>query len=608
MESFVVSARKYRPLGFEEVVGQGHITTTLKNAIEQNQLAQALLFCGPRGVGKTTCARILSRMINGFEAQNGDANTANLNIYELDAASNNSVEDIRNLIDQVRYPPQEGKYKVYIIDEVHMLSNQAFNAFLKTLEEPPSYAIFILATTEKHKVIPTILSRCQIYDFNRIEIEDIVGQLKKIAKKEGISYDDDALHLIAQKSDGALRDALSMFDLIVTFSSDKKITYQNTITHLHILDHDYYFKLSDLFIEQNLSATLVLFDEILKKGFDAHNFLIGLAQHFRNVLVCQNPATLVLLEVSENVKNKFKDQAERSSTSFLLSGLNMINLCDQGYKQSKNQRLHIELCLMKLSQLDRAFKLSAPEEVVKKKSLDLDDRSMPHQKIDSKEIAEGKREKQTDQSIPKEAPDTSSLSQKEIPSILNKNKTESPGERQEVKEDENTDPVKTVESAAPSLESKPDSLSPTQKETPSIFKKKKDHPPKEDKEKILKNEAFTEGELQEAWKGFIELRKKKVVSEMEQLILTRQITKKDMNALIVLNSSLEIAILDRIEVELVNFLRETLSNDQLIVHKEVKEDPKKDKLYTSKDKYDFMVKEQPLLQKLKDKLGLDFEY
>ena len=608
MESFVVSARKYRPLGFEEVVGQGHITTTLKNAIEQNQLAQALLFCGPRGVGKTTCARILSRMINGFEAQNGDANTANLNIYELDAASNNSVEDIRNLIDQVRYPPQEGKYKVYIIDEVHMLSNQAFNAFLKTLEEPPSYAIFILATTEKHKVIPTILSRCQIYDFNRIEIEDIVGQLKKIAKKEGISYDDDALHLIAQKSDGALRDALSMFDLIVTFSSDKKITYQNTITHLHILDHDYYFKLSDLFIEQNLSATLVLFDEILKKGFDAHNFLIGLAQHFRNVLVCQNPATLVLLEVSENVKNKFKDQAERSSTSFLLSGLNMINLCDQGYKQSKNQRLHIELCLMKLSQLDRAFKLSAPEEVVKKKSLDLDDRSMPHQKIDSKEIAEGKREKQTDQSIPKEAPDTSSLSQKEIPSILNKNKTESPGERQEVKEDENIDPVKTVESAAPPLESKPDSLSPTQKETPSIFKKKKDHPPKEDKEKILKNEAFTEGELQEAWKGFIELRKKKVVSEMEQLILTRQITKKDMNALIVLNSSLEIAILDRIEVELVNFLRETLSNDQLIVHKEVKEDPKKDKLYTSKDKYDFMVKEQPLLQKLKDKLGLDFEY
>ena len=606
MESFIVSARKYRPLGFEEVVGQSHITTTLKNAIEHNQLAQALLFCGPRGVGKTTCARILSRMINGFEAQNGDANTANLNIYELDAASNNSVEDIRNLIDQVRYPPQEGKYKVYIIDEVHMLSNQAFNAFLKTLEEPPSYAIFILATTEKHKVIPTILSRCQIYDFNRIEIEDIVGQLKKIAQEEGISYDDDALHLIAQKSDGALRDALSMFDLIVTFSSDKKITYQNTITHLHILDHDYYFKLSDLFIEQNLSATLVLFDEILKKGFDAHNFLIGLAQHFRDVLVCQNPATLVLLEVSENIKNKFKDQAERSSTSFLLSGLNMINQCDQGYKQSKNQRLHIELCLMKLSQLDRAFKLSAPEER-EKKSPDLNDRPLFHQKIDSKELAEEKKEKQ-DQSMSKKASETSSLVQKETPSIFNKNITESPGEDKEIKEDENTDLVKRVESAVPSLELKPDSLSPTQKETPSIFKKKKDQRSKGVKEKILKNEAFTEGELQEAWKNFIELRKKKVVSEMEQLILTRKITKKDMNALIVLNSSLELAILDRIEVELVNFLRETLSNDQLIVHKEVKEDLKKDKLYTSKDKYDFMVKEQPLLQKLKDKLGLDFEY
>jgi DNA polymerase-3 subunit gamma/tau len=545
-------------------------------------------------------------MINGFEAQNGDANTANLNIYELDAASNNSVEDIRNLIDQVRYPPQEGKYKVYIIDEVHMLSNQAFNAFLKTLEEPPSYAIFILATTEKHKVIPTILSRCQIYDFNRIEIEDIVGQLKKIAKEEGISYDDDALHLIAQKSDGALRDALSMFDLIVTFSSDKKITYQNTITHLHILDHDYYFKLSDLFIEQNLSATLVLFDEILKKGFDAHNFLIGLAQHFRDVLVCQNPATLVLLEVSENIKNKFKDQAERSSTSFLLSGLNMINQCDQGYKQSKNQRLHIELCLMKLSQLDRAFKLSAPEER-EKKSPDLNDRPLFHQKIDSKELAEEKKEKQ-DQSMSKKASETSSLVQKETPSIFNKNITESPGEDKEIKEDENTDLVKRVESAVPSLELKPDSLSPTQKETPSIFKKKKDQRSKGVKEKILKNEAFTEGELQEAWKNFIELRKKKVVSEMEQLILTRKITKKDMNALIVLNSSLELAILDRIEVELVNFLRETLSNDQLIVHKEVKEDLKKDKLYTSKDKYDFMVKEQPLLQKLKDKLGLDFEY
>ena len=369
MESFVVSARKYRPLGFDEVVGQGHITTTLKNAINNNQLAQALLFCGPRGVGKTTCARILSRMINGFEALNGgDANTSNFNIYELDAASNNSVEDISNLIDQVRYPPQEGKYKVYIIDEVHMLYNQAFNAFLKTLEEPHSYAIFILATTEKHKVIPTILSRCQIYDFNRIEIVDIVLQLKKIAGEEGITVDEDALHLIAQKADGALRDALSIFDLIVTFYSGNNITYEDTIRNLHILDYDYYFKLGDFFLDENLPGSLLLFDEILKKGFDGNNFLIGIAEHVRNVLVCQDAATIALLEVSENIKNKYKEQAKRFSTSFLLSALNMLNQCDLGYKQSKSQRLHVELCLMKLSQLNRAVKLPGSMDSVEKKS------------------------------------------------------------------------------------------------------------------------------------------------------------------------------------------------------------------------------------------------
>lgn len=357
MESFVVSARKYRPLGFDEVVGQEHITTTLKNAIDNNHLAQALLFCGPRGVGKTTCARILARMVNGFEAETGDS-ANNFNIYELDAASNNSVEDIRNLIDQVRYPPQVGKYKVYIIDEVHMLSNQAFNAFLKTLEEPPSYAIFILATTEKHKVIPTILSRCQIYDFNRIEISGIVKQLQKIAENEKIEAEEDALHLIAQKADGALRDALSIFDLIVTFSSDGKITYQNTIDNLHILDYTYYFRVSDHFINENMAGTLLLFDEILSRGFDAHNFLVGLEEHFRNLLVCKDKETLSLLQVSENVKEKYRDQAGRFSPAFLLSGLNILNQCDLSYKSSKNQRLHVELCLMKLSQLKNAINLA----------------------------------------------------------------------------------------------------------------------------------------------------------------------------------------------------------------------------------------------------------
>ncbi len=369
MESFVVSARKYRPLGFEEVVGQDHITTTLKNAIDQNHLAQALLFCGPRGVGKTTCARILARMINDFDAQSGDADVHNFNIYELDAASNNSVEDIRNLIDQVRYPPQYGKFKVYIIDEVHMLSNQAFNAFLKTLEEPPAYAIFILATTEKHKVIPTILSRCQIYDFNRIEIRDIVAQLIKIASLENVEAEEDALHLIAQKADGALRDALSLFDLIVTFSAENKVTYSNTIKNLHILDYEYYFKITDHFLKEDTGSVLNMFNEILRDGFDGHNFLIGLAEHLRNVLVCKDPNTLGLLDVSDNIKQRYQNQASDLSSSFILSAINILNQFDLAYKSSKNQRLHAEICLMKLSQLNRAFTLSQikMDEGVKKK-------------------------------------------------------------------------------------------------------------------------------------------------------------------------------------------------------------------------------------------------
>lgn len=366
MDQFVVSARKYRPTGFEEVVGQEHITTTLKNAIDNNQLAQALLFCGPRGVGKTTCARILARMINQFD-EKSEGNT--LNIFELDAASNNSVDDIRNLIDQVRYPPQYGKYKVYIIDEVHMLSNAAFNAFLKTLEEPPPYAIFILATTEKHKVIPTILSRCQIFDFNRIQVSDISGHLSRIAEKEGITAEEEALHLIAQKADGALRDALSIFDLIVTFSSGKNVTYQSTIDNLHILDYEYYFKVVDHLLAEDLSSTLLLFDEILKLGFDGHNFIVGLSEHLRNLLVCKDNATIQLMEVPDNTKQKYVEQANRASMSFLLSSLNLANQCDLSYKSSKNQRLHVELALMKLAHINAAISLATLEESGLKKKV-----------------------------------------------------------------------------------------------------------------------------------------------------------------------------------------------------------------------------------------------
>ena len=371
MENFVVSARKYRPSDFKSVVGQSHITTTLKNAIKNEHLAQAFLFCGPRGVGKTTCARILAKTINCENRQdNGEAcnecssctafnSNSSFNVHELDAASNNTVDDIRNLVDQVRYVPQKGKYKVYIIDEVHMLSTQAFNAFLKTLEEPPKHAIFILATTEKHKIIPTILSRCQIFDFNRIQIQDISQHLEYISKEEGVDYETEALRLIATKADGALRDALSIYDLIVTFSAGKKVTYQETINNLHVLDYDYYFKVTEALLEESISKALLIFDEILKKGFDGHNFLVGLSEHLRELMVCKDPDTAVLLQVSETAKSRYVEQSAKSPYSFLLSALNICNQADLSYKASKNQRLHVELVLMKLAKLPHAISLVA---------------------------------------------------------------------------------------------------------------------------------------------------------------------------------------------------------------------------------------------------------
>ena len=356
MENFVVSARKYRPLGFEEVVGQEHITTTLKNAIDSSKLAQALLFCGPRGVGKTTCARIVARMINGFEER---AELNSLNIFELDAASNNSVEDIRNLTEQVRFPPQSGKFKVYIIDEVHMLSNQAFNAFLKTLEEPPPYAIFILATTEKHKVIPTILSRCQIFDFNRIQVADIARQLRKIADREKVAIEDAALHLIAQKSDGALRDGLSIFDLMVTFSAGNEVTFPDVLRNLHILDYDYYFRIVDGLLAEDTVQPLLLLDEILRKGFDGQHFINGLAAHYRNLMVARDDRTVQLMEVPDKTRKQYLEQAKSCDQTRLMSWLSIASQCDIQYKASKNQRLLVELSLMKMAYLRHAVDFSA---------------------------------------------------------------------------------------------------------------------------------------------------------------------------------------------------------------------------------------------------------
>ncbi len=380
MDKFIVSARKYRPQIFSTVVGQSHITTTLKNAIKNNQLAHAFLFCGPRGVGKTTCARILAKTINcetrtkEGEACNScnscisfDAGTS-LNIHELDAASNNSVEDIRNLVEQVRFAPQAGKYKVYIVDEVHMLSSSAFNAFLKTLEEPPPYAIFILATTEKHKILPTILSRCQIFDFKRITNNDTVDHLQEICEKESITAEKTALHVIAQKSEGCMRDSLSILDKIVSFTNGA-VTYKNTLEHLNILDEDYYFQLLDFVQQQDLSSALLMFDEINRKGFEGDLVLNGFAEFLRNLLVSRDPKVAMLLEVAEDFKQKYLQIAQKISPAFTVSALNILNEAEINYKQARNKRLHVELTIIKLSYLQQALELVSNDGVVSKKKL-----------------------------------------------------------------------------------------------------------------------------------------------------------------------------------------------------------------------------------------------
>lgn len=384
MSNFVVSARKYRPTSFDEVVGQDHIAKTLKNALFTDHLAHSFLFTGPRGVGKTTCARILAKIINcenpinKTEACNQCASctsfneNASFNIFELDAASNNGVEHMRSLTEQVRYQPQQGKYKVFIIDEVHMLSTAAFNAFLKTLEEPPAWAIFILATTEKHKIIPTILSRCQIFDFKRITISDAVTQLDKICQKEGIKADNEALHTIALQADGAMRDALTIFDKISSSTAGDIITYKDVVANLNLLDYEYYFKITDAFLRENIADVLLTLNDIVKSGFDAEHFIFGLAGHFRDLLVAKMPATIQILDVSEELKKRYLHQASLAKTSFLLSGLNILNQCDLDLVRAKNRRLQVELALSKLTYLGKTTEknlFEAPTESQEKKTL-----------------------------------------------------------------------------------------------------------------------------------------------------------------------------------------------------------------------------------------------
>jgi DNA polymerase-3 subunit gamma/tau len=381
-ENYVVSALKYRPQLFNTVIGQSHITTTLKNAIKTDQLAHSFLFCGPRGVGKTTCARILAKTINCTnrtdDAEACDAcpscvsykDNNSFNVYEMDAASNSSVDDIRELIEQVRFAPQGGsKYKVYIIDEVHMLSSNAFNAFLKTLEEPPHYAIFILATTEKHKIIPTILSRCQIFDFNRITSQDTIQHLGDICEKEHITFENEALHLIAQKSEGCMRDALSIMDKIASFSQNK-ITYASTVEHLNILDYDYYFRMMEAFMMQDMSGVMLLYDTIFSKGFEGDMFLNGFTEHFRNLLICKDARVAKLLDLPENIKKRYFQQSNQLSNAYIINALSILNSAEMNYKLSRNKRMHVELALIKLNYLSSAIEIISDEngQILKKKS------------------------------------------------------------------------------------------------------------------------------------------------------------------------------------------------------------------------------------------------
>ena len=598
MENFIVSARKYRPVLFESVVGQQHITNTLKNAIKNNQLAQAFLFCGPRGVGKTTCARILAKTINCInhtdthEAcgvcescisfQNGNS----FNFHELDAASNNSVDDIRTLIDQVRIPPQAGKYKVYIIDEVHMLSQSAFNAFLKTLEEPPSYAIFILATTEKHKILPTILSRCQIFDFNRIKVEDMAKHLVSIAKKEEVTFDMDGLHLIAQKADGGLRDALSMFDQIVSFSN-RAVTYQAVIDNLNILDYDYYFKLTDFLLTQNTPASLLLFDEILNNGFDGNHFITGLASHLRNVLVCKDASTVQLLEVSENIKQKYLEQAQKSPSSFLLSALNISNQCDLNYRISKNQRLQVELTLIKISHLSQALQLSQTENVqllteqLKKKPENLiaedqvEYRKSPPQKIDTIIIPKIGEILQIPQEAEIIATQEKATSLKTGKSLLNKNNSNS---------------------LIPNLNN-PRGIKVSQEKDVEV-------------EELNGNEKedFNQENFIKAWATYSGIAKAE--NKMNLVALMDNYTptlKDDFLIEIQVENKLQEDELTNQKTDLLNYLRPQLRNYTIQIQSIIVEQMENKKPYTSTDKYHFMVKKNPKLEEFRKAFNLDLD-
>tara|TARA_R110002049_G_scaffold8479_8_gene46024 strand:- start:515 stop:2308 length:1794 start_codon:yes stop_codon:yes gene_type:complete len=596
MEHFIVSARKYRPAHFKDVVGQQAITNTLDNAIENDHLAQALLFTGPRGVGKTTCARILAKKINqdGTEKPNEDFA---FNIFELDAASNNSVDDIRNLIDQVRIPPQVGKYKVYIIDEVHMLSSAAFNAFLKTLEEPPKHAIFILATTEKHKIIPTILSRCQIFDFRRITVQDIKGHLAEVAKSEEIEAEDDALHIIAQKADGALRDALSIFDRVVSFSG-KKLTREAVTENLNVLDYTYYFQITDLLLENNIPKVLIAYNEILSKGFDGHHFIMGLASHFRDLLVCKNQETIALLEVGEQVKTMYFEQSQKTDKSFLIDGIELANSCDLKYKTSRNQRLLVELCLLQLASLTA--------EGEKKKANFFGNKRRKRFVIPPSHFTAS-------------TPETLASEEKLTENTEATTPSQSPTEKIEVEvseevSEENNDPDNGKVAEPEKVIERPQILAERNAKKVSALSLKSIQKKQEMKKELVANQPspenlptndFTEEEMQAVWNDYAA-----IVEEEGKYNLLSHLSMgvpKLEGSIIHLefpNDTIRVEV-ERAKFELLGFLREKLQNYDISLSIEVNETAVKRYAYTTREKFEKLKEKNPLIDTLRKEFDLD---
>jgi DNA polymerase-3 subunit gamma/tau len=597
MDNFIVSARKYRPETFASVVGQAAITNTLKNAIQHNHLGQAYLFCGPRGVGKTTCARIFAKTINctsiGPESEPCNAcesctsfnESRAFNIHELDAASNNSVDDIRNLTEQVRIPPQVGKYSIYIIDEVHMLSAQAFNAFLKTLEEPPAHAVFILATTEKHKIIPTILSRCQIFDFSRISVEDIVSYLEYISKEEGVEYELDAYNIIALKADGAMRDALSIFDQMVSFSG-KSIRYDDVIGNLNILDYDYYFRITEACLGDQVGKTLMIFNEILEKGFDEHNFLAGLSSHMRDLLVCQDQVTLELLEVGAGIREKYLQQSQATSQEWLYQALNILGMADVSFKASRNQRLHVELTLIKLCNISAESK---------KKNLTTDkalvDTASPKNRTD--DLPAGVK--------PSIETDPSQLGRNEPPGV--ETKPASPSGQQEPKTSGDSSPPHprrkipgTVPSIKDALNGIPRTRDEEGKDTGRTIRQ------------VLSN-SFTQDDLLEKWNEYADQIKEEKPRMSSSLKHHLPSLGDALQIEVIFSNSSQMEDFDRdIKQDLVIYLEDALRNTQFKIIPVVQEVERNENiLYTAEEKYDHMIKKNPNLGKLKERFNLDFE-